>query len=76
MPEMDGFAFVSELQRHEELDLIPIIVLTAKDVTAEDRRRLDGSVERILRKGAFDQSELLQALRRYLRRPVPAEGTS
>jgi CheY-like chemotaxis protein len=76
MPEMDGFAFVSELQRHEELDLIPIIVLTAKDVTADERRRLDGSVERILRKGAFDQSELLQALRRYLRRPVPAEGTS
>jgi len=76
MPEMDGFAFVSELQRHEDLDFIPIIVLTAKDVTAEERRRLDGSVERILRKGTFDQSELLQALRRYLRRTVPAEGTS
>jgi PAS domain S-box-containing protein len=76
MPEMDGFAFVSELQRHAELDFIPIIVLTAKDVTAEDRRRLDGSVERILRKGTFDQSELLQALRRCLRRTVPAEGTS
>jgi PAS domain S-box-containing protein len=76
MPEMNGFAFLSELQRREELDFIPIIVLTAKDVTAEERRRLDGSVERILRKGTFDQSELLQALRRYLRRTVPAEGTS
>ena len=75
MPEMDGFAFVTEMQRHEEWDFIPIIVLTAKDVTAEERRRLDGSVERILRKDAFEQTELLQALRRYLRRTVPAQGT-
>jgi PAS domain S-box-containing protein len=76
MPEMDGFAFVTQLQRHEEWDLIPIIVLTAKDVTAEERLRLNGSVERILRKGDFDQTELLQALRRYIRRTVPAEKTS
>jgi CheY-like chemotaxis protein len=75
MPEMDGFTFVSELQRHEDWDSIPIIVVTAKDVTAGERHRLDGSVERILRKGAFDQAALLQSLRRYMRRTVPAEGT-
>ena len=45
MPEMDGFAFIHALQQREEGRGIPIVVLTAKDVTAEDRRRLNGFVE-------------------------------
>ena len=50
MPEMDGFEFLDEVRRHEEWHDIPIIVITARDVTAEDRARLNGRVESIIQK--------------------------
>src|SRR5205085_9052514 len=51
MTEMDGFERGAEIQRHEEWRSIPVIVVTAKDVTNEDRLRLRGYVEKILQKG-------------------------
>ena len=58
MPEMDGFEFVDEFRKHHEWRRIPIVVVTAKDLTAEDHQRLDGSVARIVRKGADAREEL------------------
>ena len=63
MPEMDGFAFVTELRQTEEGQRLPIVVLTAKDVTPEERRRLTGSVEVILQKGAASREMLLAEIR-------------
>jgi CheY-like chemotaxis protein/nitrogen-specific signal transduction histidine kinase len=63
MPEMDGFAFVEELQKGPLRRSIPVIVITAKDVTVEDRLRLNGYVEKILEKGAFSREELLREVR-------------
>ena len=63
MPEMDGFEFVYQLRAHPEWHTIPIIVLTAKDITTEDRLRLNGCVEKILQKGACDRDALLQEIR-------------
>jgi PAS domain S-box-containing protein len=63
MPEMDGFEFVSELQKHEEWRSIPVVVVTAKDITVEDRLRLNGYVEKILQKGAYSRGELLAEVR-------------
>ncbi|MCG3163946.1 MAG: Sensor histidine kinase RcsC [Acidobacteria bacterium] len=63
MPEMDGFAFVEELQKGPLRGSIPIIVITAKDVTVEDRLRLNGYVEKILEKGAYSREELLREVR-------------
>ncbi len=63
MPEMDGFAFVTELRATEEGRRLPIVVLTAKDVTPEERRRLTGSVEVILQKGAASRETLLAEIR-------------
>ena len=63
MPEMDGFELVAEMQRHEEWRTIPIVVVTAKDVTNADRLRLRGYVEKILQKGAYSRSELLAEVR-------------
>ena len=40
MPEVDGFTFVEELRRDERHRSVPTVVITAKDLTAEDRRRL------------------------------------
>jgi hypothetical protein len=63
MPEMDGFQFVTELRRSEAGRAIPVVVLTAKDVTAEERMRLTGSVEVILQKGAASRDNILGEIR-------------
>jgi CheY-like chemotaxis protein len=63
MPEMDGFEFVERLSRDPKTADIPIIVLTAKDLTQEDRERLNGSVERCFQKGSLNQHQLLSALK-------------
>jgi CheY-like chemotaxis protein len=55
MPEMDGFEFLDEVRRHEEWRDIPVIVITARDVTAEDRARLNGRVESVVQKTGRDE---------------------
>jgi CheY-like chemotaxis protein len=66
MPEMDGFQFVAELRRSESGRRIPIVVVTAKEITDEDQRRLNGQVRRVLHKGSFSREELSAELRRAL----------
>jgi GAF domain-containing protein/CheY-like chemotaxis protein/anti-sigma regulatory factor (Ser/Thr protein kinase) len=63
MSEMDGFEFVTEFRRHEPWRAIPIVVVTAKDLSHEDRKRLNGHVERILQKGAYAREQLLAEVR-------------
>ena len=63
MPVMDGFDFLHEFRRREDHRSIPIIVITAKDLNDDDRRRLVGGVERIFEKGALTSSELLERIR-------------
>jgi signal transduction histidine kinase/DNA-binding response OmpR family regulator len=60
MPEMDGFEFLTEFQATEANRNIPVIIVTAKHLTAEEHQRLNGNVERILQKGAFDREGLLK----------------
>jgi len=59
MPGMDGFAFLGELQRRAEGRSVPVVVLTAKDLTAADYQRLGGPIEKILRKGSLGHEQLL-----------------
>ncbi len=66
MPEMDGFEFMEELRRQEGWSGIPVIVLTSKDVTAEDQQRLNGGVERVIQKGAYTRESLLGEVRRLV----------
>ncbi len=66
MPEMDGFEFAHAVSRHPRWSRVPILVLTAKDVTPEDRARLNGSVERVLQKGAYNLDEMLEEIRRVV----------
>jgi PAS domain S-box-containing protein len=69
MPEMDGFEFINELRQHPEWKSIPVVVITAKDLSAEDRMFLNGSlllsgcVKRVLQKGKFSRDELLKEVR-------------
>jgi PAS domain S-box-containing protein len=59
MPVADGFEFLAELRQRDEHRSIPVIVLTAKDLTAAEHERLRGSVETVLRKGALGSEQLL-----------------
>ena len=68
MPEMDGFQFVAELGHTPGCGNIPVVVVTAKDITEEDRRRLNGHVEQILQKGAYDREQLLGKVREFVAR--------
>ena len=63
MPEMDGFGFLRELRGKPEWRDIPVVVLTAKDVTADDRQRLGGKADRILQKGGLSMADLTATLR-------------
>jgi signal transduction histidine kinase/DNA-binding response OmpR family regulator/HAMP domain-containing protein len=63
MPEMDGFQFLDEVRKHEDWHSIPVIVITAKELSAEDQQRLNGSVEKILQKGAYSREELIHKVR-------------
>jgi Amt family ammonium transporter len=63
MPRMDGFEMIGVLRSTSLWRDVPIVVLTAMDLTAQDRLRLNGSVERVLQKGAYQHDELLQHVR-------------
>ena len=66
MPEMDGFQFVEEMRKRHEWRNIPIVVLTAKSITVEDRNRLQGYVKNVIQKGAFDRKSLLTEIRQLM----------
>ncbi len=59
MPEMDGFQFTREVRANPDWREIPIVIMTVKDINAEDRALLDGQVSSILQKGACNREELL-----------------
>jgi signal transduction histidine kinase/DNA-binding response OmpR family regulator len=58
MPDTDGFEVVDALHRDPETRSIPIVVLTAKTLTAADRRRLKGRVEFVASKSRLDLIQL------------------
>ena len=60
MPVMDGFGFLAELRARSEWQQIPVIVITAKDLTADDRERLNGWVEEVLEKNAYSRDQLME----------------
>jgi len=71
MPEMDGFELAAELQRRESWREIPVVVVTAKEITADDQRRLAGSVDRVLQKGVYTHDDLLDQIRELLASSAP-----
>lgn len=63
MPEMDGFEFMQKFRQRPDCRPVPVIVVTAKDITEEDRRRLDGQVARILQKSSLSMADLVGQIR-------------
>jgi len=76
MPEMDGFEFLHELRKIEAWRGVPVVVLTSKDLSSEERTRLTGNVERILQKWAYTRDALLHEVRKAvaLYTSHPTEG--
>lgn len=67
MPEMDGFEFLSEMRKNPSWLDIPVVIITAKELTMEDYQRLNGSAQRIVQKGAYSLEQIAQEVRALTR---------
>ena len=76
MPEMDGFAFSQAVRERKDMRDVPIMILTAKDLTQEDRLRLTGRVTGILQKQTLSPENLQSELRAALARHLPTKPDS
>ena len=66
MPGMDGFEFLSRLHALPETSGIPVVVLTAKEISPEDRIRLEGHVTKVIQKGSKHIEHLVTDLHELL----------
>jgi CheY-like chemotaxis protein len=66
MPEMDGFQFVAAIQTISAWRHIPIVVVTAKDLTVQERAQLNGYVQHVLEKQTFTREQLLEEVRQLV----------
>ncbi len=67
MPEMDGFEFLEAMRANEAWREVPVVVITAKILTDEDRARLNGGVEAVVQKGGRSRDDLLEEVARLVR---------
>jgi CheY-like chemotaxis protein/anti-sigma regulatory factor (Ser/Thr protein kinase) len=70
MPKMDGFELVQRLRKDPELKSLPVVVVTSKELGAEERMRLSGSVETILERAAMSREDLETELASLIRSGV------
>ena len=76
LPEMDGFEVVHRLSMNPDWRSIPVILLTARDLSHEERRALDIGTARIIQKGSFSRDELLAEIRMATGKTVPVTTSS
>ncbi len=67
MPDMDGFSVMDTLQSQPETREIPIIVVTAKELTAFEKGRLKGHIQSLMQKGNFMSDDLLDEVNSLLK---------
>jgi threonine synthase len=67
MPEIDGFGVIEALQAQPETAEIPIIVVTAKELTPAEKDRLRGHIQSLMQKGDFMSDDLLDEVRALLK---------
>jgi len=66
MPDLDGFGVLAAMKEEEALRDIPVIVVSAKELTPDERRRLAGQVRLLLQKATFDDQDLLEDIQAAL----------
>ena len=70
MPELDGFAVVDRLRSAESTSAIPIVILTSKSMSADDKKRLDGRITYLAEKAEFDADAFVDLVRALCPTPV------
>ncbi len=63
MPEIDGFSVLDSLKENPRTAPIPVIVVTAKELTPGEKQRLNGQIQSLMQKGEFMSDELLDEVR-------------
>lgn len=63
MPEVDGFKVLDQLKASPDTSPIPVIVVTAKELTASEKRRLEGQIHTLMQKGEFMNDDLMDEVR-------------
>ena len=67
MPEVNGFDVVEALKKDAATATMPIIIVTAKQMTAEDRTRLNGDIQKVIEKSEFNHGRFMGEVRRAMR---------
>ncbi|MDO9301516.1 MAG: pyridoxal-phosphate dependent enzyme, partial [Anaerolineales bacterium] len=67
MPEMDGFTVIEALRANPETATIPVIVATAKELTADEKSRLSGQIQSLMQKGDFLNDEFLEEVKTLIK---------
>lgn len=73
MPDFSGFDVVQELRQHPETKDIPILIFTGKDITSEDKARLNDHIQAITSKASFSREGFIQEIKR-LEQLLPSNG--
>ncbi|MCP4551726.1 MAG: response regulator [Bacteroidetes bacterium] len=66
MPQMDGFEVLEKIRNQPETSTLPVIIVTAKDLTTEDRHKLSGTVSSIIKKSGTDRQTLLLEIKKII----------
>ncbi len=76
MPDMDGFSLIEEMQKEKRTRDIPVIILSAMDLSREEMDRLAGNVKQVILKGQINKIGFLDAVSRALYGKEPPEEVS
>lgn len=68
MPNLDGFGVIERLRSNPQTRDLPVIVISAKDLTADEAAHLKESVAYVMKKQGFEGEKLLEEITRALRR--------
>ena len=74
MPKMDGFQVLEAMRRTEAWRDVPVVIVTAKDLTREELDWLRTNAERVVHKGTHDRQELIAVVHDVIARGVPTAG--
>ena len=76
MPGIDGFGLVEELKLDPRTQEIPVVIVSAKDITPEERKRLDGHIEAVYQKGSLPARRFVDQVVQVIEEKITEQGES
>lgn len=74
MPKIDGFEVLERIRSKDQTATLPVLVLTAKEITAEERQRLtNNNVHQLIQKGATDREQLAGSVIRMINKDYSSD---